>query len=420
MPHTITLLVSGTLGDVLPFVALGCGLREEGLRVRIATHAPFAPHVLARGLEYAALGKNPSDLLGAEPRALTLAGGPLGAALASWRYVRAARPRYAGMLRAAHAASRGSDALVVALPTLWGLDVAEALGARPVLAPLQPLGRTAAWPSALLPLRRSYGPGLNRLSHRLLELALWLPWRAVIDEWRAEVGLPPARQGSLARADAAGTPCVYGFSPWLAPPPRDWPTHHVVAGAWRIPPDEPPPAELARFLAGGPPPIYVGFGSMGARQPAEDAALILEAAALAGRRVVLLGGPDARRAARGRRDVLVVAHAPHDWLLPQVAAAVHHGGAGTTHAGLRAGVPTATVPVAADQYFWGERVRALRAGPAPVPRRALTAARLAALIAEASETPGYRRQAAALGALLGQEQGVARAAAIIAAVVRRV
>jgi sterol 3beta-glucosyltransferase len=418
MPRTITLLTSGTLGDVLPFVALGRGLVAAGVRVRIATHAPFAPLVRRHGLVFAAVDGSPNELLQADPEALTLAGGPLRAALASWRFVRAAQPVYGRMLASAWAACRGSDALVAALPTWWGLEIAESLGVPCVLAPLQPLTPTRAWPSALLPLPDALGPCANVLSHRLLAALLRLPWRAPLARWRREVlGLLPARRDPLAQALAGGTPFVYGFSPWLAPRPPDWPERHVVAGFWRLDADPGwrPPDHLRAFLEAGPQPVYVGFGSMGAGRPAEDARLALEALAFAGYRGVLPGGGEVARLAAGRRHVCAIESAPHGWLMPHMAAAVHHGGAGTTAASLGAGLPTVTVPFAADQYFWGRRVAALGAGPPPVPRHRLTSVRLADLIRAAAEVPTYRRRAAALGVLLRQERGVERAVEIIRA-----
>jgi sterol 3beta-glucosyltransferase len=411
----IIMVASGTLGDIVPCVALGRGLRDAGAYVRVVTHAPFAPLVLAHGLEWADLGPNPSEVLNADPAALTLEGGLLVAVRASLRYVRQARALYARMLAAAWAACRDADAIVVALPTLWGADIAEALGVPLVVAPLQPITPTGAWPSALLPNTHSLGRRANWLSHRLLGLAVWLPWRPVFDTWRgAWLGLAPARADHLTRLLAARAPFVYGFSPWLLTRPSDWPAHHVIAGRWPLPdPDFEPAEGLVRFLAAGPPPVYLGFGSMGARRPAEDAALALEAARSTGRRLVLLGGREARSLASERADVFVVESVPHAWLLPQIAAALHHGGAGTTHAVLRAGAPSAAIPAAADQFFWGARAAALGAGPPPVPRHALDAVRLAELIDEAAEQPRYRRRAAAVGALLSAEEGVARAVELV-------
>lgn len=413
---TITLLTSGTLGDVRPFVALGRGLQRAGYHVRLATHVPFGDLVRRHGLAFAPLAANPSDLLQADPAALTLEDGPLRALAATWRFVRAAQPVYERLLESAWRACRASDALVVALPTTWGAQIAEALGVPCVFAPLQPLTRTRAWPSALLPVGRSLGPRLNLLTHQLVELSLRLPWRGPLRRWRREVlGLPPASCDPLALAAAGGAPITYGFSAWLVPRPGDWPAHHVATGFWLLEEEaqHPPPAALVSFLARGEPPVYIGFGSMAARRPAADARLVLDAVRRAGVRAVILGGEEARRLAAGRSDVCVVESAPHGWLLPRVAAAIHHGGAGTTAASLLAGAPTAVVPFAADQLFWGRCVARAGAGPPPVSRRALTAERLAELI-RAVGGGEHRRRARALAQLLRREDGVARAAEHIA------
>lgn len=100
---------------------------------------------------------------------------------------------------------------------------------------------------------------------------------------------------------------------------------------------------------------------------------------------------------------------PHDWLFPQVAAVVHHGGAGTTAAGLRAGVPSIVIPFMGDQPCWGERVSQLGVGPKPIPRRRLSVEGLAAAIRTATIDPEIRARAAGLGAQIRAEDGVARA-----------
>ena len=110
--------------------------------------------------------------------------------------------------------------------------------------------------------------------------------------------------------------------------------------------------------------MYMGFGSMVVRDTASLAALVREAMEREGLRVIVSIGACAAQGARLSRAAFAIDDVPHDWLFPRVAAVVHHGGAGTTAAGLRAGIPTVVVPILADQFFWGARVRALGAGPA--------------------------------------------------------
>ena len=171
-----------------------------------------------------------------------------------------------------------------------------------------------------------------------------------------------------------------------------------------------PPGELAEFLEGGPPPVYVGFGSA-APDPEGSRAAALAALGRLGLRGVLATD---RRGMAGP-GILEIEGAPHDWLFPRMAAVVHHGGAGTTAEGLRAGKPTAVFPSNfGDQLFWGRRVHALGVGPEPVPQRKLTVERLIAAIRAVTEGEGTRRRAARLGEMIRSEDGVARAVEIVA------
>jgi sterol 3beta-glucosyltransferase len=174
-----------------------------------------------------------------------------------------------------------------------------------------------------------------------------------------------------------------------------------------------PPPDLAEFLARGEPPVYVGFGSMSGTDPATTTRTVLDAIRRAGVRAVLASGWGGLAPSDAPARVHVVESAPHEWLFPRCAAVVHHGGAGTTAAGLRAGCPSVVCPFFGDQYFWGRRVESIGAGPAPVPQKHLTPDRLATAIREALDTPEMRRRAQHLGTALRSESGVARAVAIL-------
>jgi sterol 3beta-glucosyltransferase len=187
-----------------------------------------------------------------------------------------------------------------------------------------------------------------------------------------------------------------------------------VTGFWFLDSDRwQPPKDLLRFLDDGPPPVYVGFGSVVARDPDLLTRLVLQAGQIAKQRLVLLSGWGALSQPAASKDVYFLQAAPHDWLFPRMAAVVHHGGAGTTAAGLRAGKPTITCPFFAVQFFWGRRVTALGVGPATMPRKRLTAERLAEAIIEAVSNPVMRQRANELGERIRQEDGVGKAIEII-------
>lgn len=187
-----------------------------------------------------------------------------------------------------------------------------------------------------------------------------------------------------------------------------------VTGYWFLDPpgNWQPPEDLLRFLENGPPPVYIGFGSMRLPDPQALTRLALQALEMSGQRGVLLEGWGALERLPAPEIVLFIREMPHAWLFPRTAAVVHHGGAGTTAAVLRSGVPGIITPFAGDQYAWAEQVRRLGVGP-PLGMKKLTAPKLAGAIRQAVGDPGLRARAAALGEQIRAEDGVSSAAALI-------
>ena len=212
-------------------------------------------------------------------------------------------------------------------------------------------------------------------------------------------------------------PLLTAVSPTLVPRPRDWPDFVHMTGFWYLDAADTyePPAQLLGFLEAGLPTVYVGFGSMAGFDPLATVELVVEA--LHGRRAVIAAGWGGLASAALPDSVYCIEEAPHDWLLPRMRLAIHHGGAGTTAAVARAGIPQVIIPHMADQPFWAARVQVLGAGPAPVERRTLTAGNLAVAI-HAAESPAMRQAAAALGTRIRAEDGVGEAIRIIEQVAR--
>ncbi|MBL1129515.1 MAG: glycosyltransferase family 1 protein, partial [Chloroflexi bacterium] len=211
------------------------------------------------------------------------------------------------------------------------------------------------------------------------------------------------------------SPVLYGFSEAVIAKPADWGSQAHVTGYWFLESErdwQPPPA-LEDFLQRGPTPISIGFGSMSSGKAEETAQLVLQALAKSGQRAILLTGWQGLQVDDLPNYVFALDSAPHDWLFSQVSAVVHHGGAGTTAAGLRAGVPPIVIPFFADQPFWGQRVADLGVGPTPIPRKKLAADRLAHAIQQAVQDSAMRRRAVALGEKIRAENGVARPVALI-------
>lgn len=313
----------------------------------------------------------------------------------------------------------GRDTLLGAIGFLSAYHVAEKLRIPFVPAflqhvhptrrlPCMPFPETPAWLPEGSPLHGAYNLSTYWFTDKVLGLL-----RRITNQARGEaLGLPPMRVDSpFKKIVKRRQPCLYGFSETVLPKPPDWGSHLDVTDYWFLDSYESwrPPEGLEDFLEAGPAPVCVGFGSMNERDPEETTKIVLEALTLAGHRGILLTGWGGLGNADLPDEVFKVEEVPHDWLFPRVAAAVHHGGAGTTAASLSAGTPTVIVPFIGDQAMWGRRVHALGAGPEPIPRGKLSAEGLAEAIRAAAADDAVRERAAAVAQLIRAEDGVERA-----------
>jgi UDP:flavonoid glycosyltransferase YjiC (YdhE family) len=326
--------------------------------------------------------------------------------------VREVRPMMRRLLYAQWAAAQGADAIIYHPKALGSVHIAERLGIPAFLAFTLPgMTPTRAFPSPMLPFA-DLG-AFNRLSHELFLRYANALFRTPVNRWRKEVlGLPPSRRDDYLRG--IPVPRLYGFSPIVVPKPADWDANSQVTGYWFL--DDAGwvmPPSLRGFLEAGPPPVYVGFGSIPSMDPVRTTTMIVDALAVVGQRGILASGWGGLAAAPLAEHVYVLDAAPHDRLFPHVAAVVHHGGAGTTAAGLRAGRPTVICPFFGDQPFWGWRIAELGVGPAPIAFKYLTVEKLAKAIRRAVTDPEMHRRAAELGSRIREENGVGRAVELI-------
>ncbi|MCP2261852.1 UDP:flavonoid glycosyltransferase YjiC, YdhE family [Streptoalloteichus tenebrarius] len=414
----VAILTAGSHGDVAPYVGLGVELRAAGHHVTIAVSERFHDYVTGAGLAFHSLPD--LDVRDTGVAEAADAANNTGAR-AAFALIRLGVEVFRRQLPAMIEAVRQADVLLCSHPTvLFGRQIAEAVKIPCVVLPLQP-----AEPSRYLgPMAlggRNLGPTLNVAVANVVARGAYRMFAGVVRDLRAQLGLPPVSPDAIRRRyEAHPLRSLHGVSPVVVPRPTDWPDTAEMVGYWW--PPRPagwePPAELVDFLAAGPPPVYVGFGSMGANRREQLQAVVQEALARSGLRAIVHRGW-AELAVKGD-DVLMVDHVPHDWLFPQVAAVVHHAGAGTTAAGLRAGVPAVPVPLAHDQPFWAQRLLALGVAPAVVPTRQLTGDRLAAALAYAVGAPALRRRAEAVARRIGAEDGAARVREVVEGVVARV
>jgi len=411
MSKTITLLTSGTRGDVLPYIALGKGLLVAGYNVRIAAPRGFAYFFNNEGgetppLQFSPFDGNPTDLLIelGDSTPMTLGTNPIRSIQATRNFLQKARPLYRHMLHTAAQACRGSNLLIHGLPTIWGAHIAEGLGIPAVRANLQPLTPTREFPSALLPFRFSLLGIGNWLSNWAVTQATWLSWRSEINHARhADFGLGPAHllDPSL-QADSHQPLTLNAFSEQVVPRPKDWNSKQLVTGYWRLASTQwEPPQALQHFLDTSPNPIAIGFGSPGTQGYLP---MLEEALTIANAQAVLTL-PTKWHADVKSKHIFPIEYVPHDWLYPRVRVAIHHGGAGTTSASLHAGIPTITLPLAIDQFFWGERIQKLGVGLS-IPQRKLNTENLAQAIFEALHNKEMQTQAKTIRESLNKENGI--------------
>lgn len=394
----IVMMTAGSRGDVAPYTGLGAGLVRAGHEVTLATHAVFEPLVDGSGVRFRPLPVDPRAELHSE-RGRRLHDARTGAGKLV-RLVSLARRAADEMTAALVEAAREGDVLLVggALGPL-GYAIAERLSVPAVGLHLQPLHPTAEFPAPVLG-TRSLGAVGNRLSGRAVMTSVELVSAGSVRSLRRH-GLGPAGRSGGRRARTV----LHGYSELVVPRPRDWPAGLETAGYWwphvtgRLSP------EVEDFLAAGPPPVFVGLGSATVPDPGRVSRAVVTALRAAGVRGIVQRGWAGLDA--GGDDLLAVDEVPHSLLFPRTAAVVHHAGAGTTGAVLRAGVPAVPVPVQFDAAFWASRLTALGTAPEAVPLRRLTSGSLTAALRRATADASYRTRAHALADRLAREDGVA-------------
>ena len=413
MSKPIVIFTIGTQGDIRPCVALGQGLHRAGYPVRIATSTNFAELVRGAGLEFHPLTADFQTMLEADR---TIAD----QALNLRAMARIFRERYASWavnwVDEGLTASAGAGLLIgVSNSTLLAKALAEAQGIPFAIARLQPLTPSRELPPMVLSGSRHKLPGMLSLgAHHLLFQMIWGVMRpAINDIVRPQLGLPryPKFGPYLFQRALHKAKVINGFSKHVLPRPVDWPESSQVTGYWFFrEPHWRPPVALSEFLAAGSKPVYIGFGSMISSNATEFTKTVLAAVKKSGRRAVLASGWGGMSGEDGPQSeqIFFLRHAPHDWLFPRMSVAVHHGGAGTTAAAVRAGIPSVIVPFYGDQPFWARCLHRQGVSPPAVERKAITADTLASALA-ATQHPAMIERATELGIAVCAEDGIGEA-----------
>lgn len=420
MGKRIAIAAIGTMGDVQPFVALSLALQKRGHSVILATTADFRDFVTGHGIEFHNLGADVQAFIRQSHFDNAMSKSML---LYAPKLLRDGQRILREACRQLWVAAQGTDAIIFHQTTNFAIDIAEALDVPALMTAFQPINPTGEFPYVGYdvpppePLfnRISLDPLFNRLSY-VIQAAQQSYYDFPRDRMRAKLlGLRSSKRAGFTRnARGEQIPALHAYSPTISPRPGDWPESTIVTGFWRLEDItgwEPEP-EFEAFLAAGEQPIYLGFGSMpfGAARNTE---IIVKALQMWGGRVVIGKGWGGVRAEDLPDSVYVIDKAPHTRLFELVKAVVHHGGAGTTHAGLYAGKPTFVVPQFFDQPYWGSRVAELGCGPAPVRLRKLTPGILAAALEELATDDAYQLAAADVRERLLHEDGTGLAADVI-------
>lgn len=417
----VVFVTAGTRGEVQPLIAPGLELKRRGYEVVVATHGEFRPLVERYGLDFAGVAGGQEWVAEAQVDAEQDAD----KVMKVWREALAATidEGFDDVMRA----TEGADAVVRTPIGFLGSVAAEKRGIPSVSATAYPMvHETTHFPSALF--GRPPGdfvelPGLktivNFVEHRVGGQIIWQNTRDIVNGLRRKVGLPEAsffgsvtRGGRRRRYSWAGEEAL-SLCAWtpeiLSGPDGLAPGNPVVTGYWFVdaPEDWTPPEDLVGFIEGGDTPICVSLGSMGAGEDARATELAIDAAEYVGERVVLIGVPEDTELPE---TVFGVTECPYDWLFERVKTVVHHGGAGTTGASLRAGLPSVVVPFLPDQSYWGWRLEKLGLSPTPIPRKNLTPENLTRSLRWTLDDPVARGRADVIGRRVRREKGAVEAA----------
>ncbi|KAG2168847.1 hypothetical protein JADG_008586 [Aureobasidium aubasidani] len=415
-PLNIVIQIVGSRGDVQPFIALGNELQKSGHRVRLATHDIFRDFVTNSGLEFYPIGGDPNELMsymvknpGLIPSMKTMQAGEITKKRAMIREMLDGCWRSCIEPDDATGAPFVADAIIANPPSFAHIHCAQALCIPVHLMFTMPWTATKNFPHPLANIQANNAEPtvVNRLSYAMVEWMTWQGLADVVNSWRETMDLEPVptTEGPFL-AYTQNIPTTYCWSGALVPKPLDWGQHIDVCGFFfRDMPDYKPPRDLQDFLASGPTPIYVGFGSIVLEDPEKMSAIISEAVRSTGVRCILSKGWARLRNVSNSPSIFELDDCPHEWLFQNVSAVVHHGGAGTAACGLKNGLPSLVCPFFGDQPFWGEMIAAVGAGPKPIQHKSLTAENLSEAIRFLT-TPEAAHAAQQIALRMATENGV--------------
>jgi len=407
----LTMIAIGSTGDVRPYILLGKELQSRGHDVKITAFEPFRNLAEKEGMRFHAISGDVTRMM-----ASVMKPGVTG--FTYLQHFEAAMKDVAPLLlRDLQQACQDAEGIICTFFGSTAYSIAEKNHIPCVQTQFFPMDYNSSAPIAAAPGQR-LGKAWNKTTYKVGYLLISTLEKRYLTSWRKEQGMRVRKIRPRPDYSINGhtIPVLYAMSPLLFPRPANWNEHIHMTGFWtsQVKESFTPSEELQQFLAKGSEPVYIGFGSMVSGDMGETLQMVLDAVEQAGVRAIMAkgwGGEDVK--VKVPKQVYLADYIPHDWLFEHVSAVVHHGGAGTTAAGLRAGKPTLVIPFGGDQPFWGTRVHTLGCGPKPIKRDSLTVEKLAKALNELTSTPAYKVAAEELGSRLRQENGVAAAADVI-------
>ena len=411
----ISIITIGSRGDVQPYIALSIGLQKAGHQVQIIADVLFKDLILEKNLRFTPIYTNPKKVFDEDISKIGKNFLQFSKFLRD-NYKKSGRKFFKEIL---DAVDSNTDVIVFSGLAATAFHIAEFKKIPCIGTYLQPYTPT-----------REFGPVISR------QLPSWFPFKSyinwsmsrfnskmyfyltkdILNEWRVDIlNLPALPWQIYSNVDISDFPILYGYSKHVIPKPSDWKDNLYVTGYWYLENESnwQPPKNLLDFIKNGTRPIYFGFGSMIDKEIITVTNIIIEALKKTDQRGIISSGWNELNKLELPSNVLLVKDIPHEWLFPRMAAVVHHGGAGTTAAGLKAGVPAIVVPFSFDQPFWGRKVFELGVGPKPIPRKKLSVDKLAKAIEQVINTKEFPTTAKILSEKIQAEDGISNAVSII-------
>jgi sterol 3beta-glucosyltransferase len=409
----ITLLTTGTLGDVRPYLALALGLQEVGHRVTLVAPENFETYVKQFNIAYHSLVGNTQEILESEEGRQWMASGNAKEFMKALNQI-THRTRYEAEQDVLSACQECDAMIVHPLLLFYAATLSEKLNKPFILATPFPFApATNEFPQFLIRAKSLPFGFLNKLTHRVFAKVYEKGKADDINEWRSKLGLKPLQGSLFKKIVDQRIPILQMYSPSLVPHPKDWGDHNYITGQWKMDDKHLPEqagadsnADLDQWLDRGQAPIYFGFGSLPVLEPQKMMDMILDITkSLNTRAIIASGWSDMTANGTSLPDsIFMIKTAHHESLFPRCSCVIHHGGAGTTHTTLESGTPSIIISTYADQPFWGERITNLNIGR-HIPFPALTKENLMQAIQELNDN-SVRSRAAEIGKRIKAEKGL--------------